>query len=364
MSPNLYTNPSFTRCHVNDVLDLVPTIRETVPPPRVMDGAGRNPALDFTKGFLVMLMVVYHWFNYFIGQSELYKYIHFLTPSFIFITGFIISNIYFAKYSPKNLQLPARLATRGLKIIALFVVLNAAVSVAVPTYGTLHPPISELVVAHLIGVETPGVKDAAFTVLVPIGQLLLLSAVLVFAYRLSGYVVQVFCGIAFTAVILLRMSGIDSPNDELIAIGSLGMVLGMVPLPRLIRIVNRPLILTITYVLFDIAVSHWGEVYILQVLGVCLNIAVIYLVGASHWAASWLGRIVVLLGKYSLFGYISQIAILQILRHTMAANTLGAYRLLTSLVLAFLLTTWSVMLLSEARKRSEVVDRSYRFIFA
>lgn len=49
---------------------------------------GRIPALDFTKGALVLTMVLYHWLNYFVGVTGYYyRYLHFLTPSFIFITG-------------------------------------------------------------------------------------------------------------------------------------------------------------------------------------------------------------------------------------------------------------------------------------
>jgi hypothetical protein len=349
---------------VNEVMTSAPIVCVITPTPRVPEGTGRNVALDFTKGFLVLLMVVYHWFNYFVGQSEIYKYIRFLTPSFIFITGFIVSNIYFTKYDVHNPRLPAGLAIRALKIIAVFVALNVVVSAAVPGYGTIHPTIIRLFVNHFLGVVTPGVKDAAFTVLMPIGQLLLLSAVLIFVYRLSRYVVHVFCALAFAIVIFLRMSGTSNPNAELIAIGSLGMVLGMVPLARLIRIVNRPLLLAVAYVLFDLAVSRWGEAYILQVLGVCLSISVIYVIGASRWAATWLGKVVVLLGKYSLFGYISQIAILQVLHRVLTTNSLGASRFATSFLLAFVLTTCSVMLLSAARQRSGAIDRSYKFIFA
>ena len=349
---------------MNEVADLAPAIPAIALAPPAAESATRNSALDFTKGFLVYLMVFYHWSNYFVGPSSIYKYIRFLTPSFIFITGFIVSSIYFVKYDIHDLRLPMRLAIRGLKIIAVFVALNAIVSAVLPIDSMHHPPMTQLLVTHLIGTATPGVKEAAFPVLVPIGELLLLSAVLVFAYRLSRFVVHVCCALAFAAVILLGMSGIDNPNADLIAIGLLGMVLGMVPLSRLMSVVERPVILAIAYLLFDIAVSHWGEIYALQVLGVCLSVAVIYLVGASVWAASWLGRIVVLIGKYSLAGYISQIAILQVLRRTMTTNTLGTYRFALSFVLAFVLTTLSIMLLSSARRRSGAIDRSYKFVFA
>ena len=340
------------------------TIHPTIDMPAVTKVAVRNSALDFTKGFLVYLMVVYHWFNYFVGpQAGIYKYIRFLTPSFIFITGFIVANFYFVNYDIRDLRLPVRLAIRGLKIIAIFVVLNAMISALLRAQGTVHPSMPQMFVSHFIGTTVPGVKDAAFPVLVPIGQLLLLSAAVVFVYRRSRYVVHTLCVIAFTAVILLRLSGIQNPNAELIAIGLLGMVLGMFPLPRLIGIVNRPVVLAVAYVLFDLAVWHWGEPYVLQVLGVCLNVAIIYLVGASGWAANWTGRVVVLVGKYSLFGYISQIAILQILRRVIGTSTFGMYRFAVSFILGFVLTTSFVMLLDAARRRSAPIDRCYKLVF-
>ena len=56
---------------------------------------GRISALDFTKGALVLVMVLYHWLNYFVGpQGDFYRYLSFLPPSFICITGFLISHVY------------------------------------------------------------------------------------------------------------------------------------------------------------------------------------------------------------------------------------------------------------------------------
>src|ERR1700740_404806 len=60
----------------------------------------RIPALDFTKGTLALFMVLYHWINYFVGvEWGYYRYLRFLSPSFIFISGFMISNVYLSKYN-------------------------------------------------------------------------------------------------------------------------------------------------------------------------------------------------------------------------------------------------------------------------
>src|ERR1700683_2255102 len=59
----------------------------------------RISALDFTKGALVLIMVLYHWIDYFIGSGlDLFRYLRFLTPSFICISGFFISAVSLAKY--------------------------------------------------------------------------------------------------------------------------------------------------------------------------------------------------------------------------------------------------------------------------
>src|SRR5262249_38700960 len=82
----------------------------------------RIARLDFVKGALVLVMVVYHWINYFIGlEWGGYRYLRFLTPAFIFITGFLVSHVYLARYSPVDPRLHRRLARRGLKLLALFV---------------------------------------------------------------------------------------------------------------------------------------------------------------------------------------------------------------------------------------------------
>ena len=91
----------------------------------------RDAAIDFTKGALVLFMVLYHWLNYFVGpQGHFYNYLRFLTPSFIFISGFMISRIHLGRYENNGLRLAKRLTVRGLKLLALVFLLNAFMSIA------------------------------------------------------------------------------------------------------------------------------------------------------------------------------------------------------------------------------------------
>ena len=70
--------------------------------------APRDTAIDFTKGALVLFMVLYHWLNYFLGpHGQYYDYLRFLTPSFIFITGFMISQIQLHRYDNSGRSCPS-----------------------------------------------------------------------------------------------------------------------------------------------------------------------------------------------------------------------------------------------------------------
>src|SRR5688500_8201770 len=74
----------------------------------------RVASLDFVKGTLVLVMVLYHWLNYFVGlEWGGYKYLRFLTPGFVFITGYLISHVYLARFSFDDPGLRRRLWRRG-----------------------------------------------------------------------------------------------------------------------------------------------------------------------------------------------------------------------------------------------------------
>ena len=91
---------------------------------------------------------------------------------------------------------------------------------------------------------------------------------------------------------------------------------------------------------------------------------VIYLVGISGSDSGIIKSEVILLGKYSLFGYISQIAILQILAASLRHFNLGFAVLSLSFVAAFALTIVSVEVVDRARARAASMDRLYKAVFA
>lgn len=337
-----------------------------------VDAAKRIPAFDFTKGALVLFMVLYHWLNYFIGPSGwYYNYLHFLTPSFIFITGFLISHVHFGKYGTGSVRLSGRLFVRGLKILALFVLTNFAIAIFLPGSSVRQAFSNDSLSANLYRVFVTGDvlidgigKAASFTILVPIGYLLISSAALLLLCRFSRYVFHFACGLLLLLVVYRETHGAQGWNLELLTVGLLGIVLGYATSAQVERLVSYKFGLCGAYCVYLAAVTFWGVPLPLRIAAVILTTALIYVVGDKKGRPGLLRRHLCLLGKYSLFGYLSQIVILQVLRHSLATADMGIGALLLSLLLGFALTMGSVEGLDRVRVRAGAIDRLYRAVFA
>ncbi len=326
-------------------------------------GAQRIPALDMTKGVLVLFMVLYHWLNYFVGPyRHIYRYLRFLPPSFIFITGFLISNIYFSKYGIADPRLPKRLVSRGLKTLGIFTILNVLISVL---FTGLHVSVTSVVAAYVTGnVELVGFgKVASFYILVPISYLLLLSAGLLIICRRYAYTFHVVCLLFVLSILVLKLNGLSSGALELVTIGLLGITTGYVSLDRINRIMGHSFLLFAVYLCYLGAITVWDPKYPVQVLGVYLTVMLIYVLSTNHGGSSPVPRGLVLLGRYSLFGYIAQIAMLQLLHRGLRQHQLGPVALGGTLFAAVLLTIMAVAALDRARTESTTVDGLYKAVF-
>jgi peptidoglycan/LPS O-acetylase OafA/YrhL len=342
-------------------------VQATVTSPK----AQRISALDFTKGALVLIMVLYHWINYFIGpQWEYYRYLRFLTPSFIFITGFMISHIYLSKYDAADPRLPKRLLTRGIKLLAIFVTLNVARTVIVPALGT------GVVLGNLLDLRNiftvfvsgnlpvVGGKLVSFSILVPISYVLMFSGLLMYPYRFYRYTFHVVCALLLLFILILGLIDVQSPNLELFTVGMLGVLVGFTPIMAINHFVRHPYMLAAAYLCYAIAITVWNVPFPLLIVGVCLSLMVIYLVGINDNESGLVGSEVILLGKYSLFGYISQMVIIQFLNAGFHHVDRGIAVLGVSFVAAFALTIISVEAVDRARAKAASMDKLYKAVFA
>ena len=343
-------------------------------PARIQQSAApsRIPAFDFTKGTLVLFMVLYHWLNYFYGfDGEIYKYLRFLTPSFIFITGFLISHVHFSKYGVGSYSLSKRLFTRGVKLLGVFIALNLLISPLAP--GSLLRSVfaGRVTLAALDAVfftarnsGNDAGKLASFGILVPISYLLMLAALLSMACRFFKYTFHAVCVLLVLCMIYVSSKGIESTNLELITVGLLGVALGYISEDQLRKFVSWPWMIVGAYCVYLVAITIGDVSLYVQMVGACLTTALIYMVGATVNSPRWAVGRILLLGRYSLFGYISQIAILQFLNVNLKHVNRGYLVLGASLVAGVVLTMISVEVVDRFRTRSKVFDGAYRAIFA
>ncbi len=321
----------------------------------------RIPALDFTKGALVLIMVLYHWTNYFVMvDGSVYKYLRFLTPSFIFITGFLISQVYLSKYQTSGSKVPGRLLRRGIKLLAIVVCLNLVPGAArlATSYQPGSGSIAEMVLACAMGTTR-----VAFSVLIPIAYLLILSAGLLIVSRHYRNIFHATCALSVACALLFELKGIRSGYLQLVSIGMLGITVGYISIDRINRFVKRRLAMVVAYLAYLTAITLWDDSYALQIAGVCLSLAIIYWLGVEFAETSRAGKVAVLLGQYSLFAYIAQIVILQILRRGLGPFGAGIGGSGAAFVGCLAGTVLSVEVLDRARPRIVGLNRAYTAVF-
>jgi peptidoglycan/LPS O-acetylase OafA/YrhL len=323
--------------------------------------SNRIPALDFTKGTLVLIMVLYHWMNYFVkADGSIYRYLRFLTPSFIFITGFLISTVYLHRYRPSGLRVPRRLMVRGIKLLTIVLCLNVAQSAA--HLKGFETRVSDWTIRHILAAYLTGIAPVAFSVLVPIAYLLILSAGLLVVARHYRHTYHVISGVSVGSALLLELNGIQSDYLQLVSIGMLGISVGYIPIDRINSFVKRSLAIFLMYLAYLFAITLWDAIYVLQIVGVCLSLAVIYRIGVAHSETSRIRKIVILLGQYSLFGYIAQIVILQSLRRSWLPLSAGIGVSGGAFVVGIACTILSVVVLDRARVMNGV-NKLYTTVF-
>lgn len=330
----------------------------------------RIAALDFTKGSLVLLMVFYHWLNYFVGPDLDYRYLRFLTPSFIFVTGFLIAQVYLSRRDDARTNPAVRLFVRGAKLLGVFLVLNLVRSVVLPILAGTRVDSSEQLKPEnlwsiwvLGNVPITSSKLVAFYILIPICYLLLLSGCLAFSHRVFQYTFHVAFTIGLSGVAFLALRDARSYNLEFLTIGLLGVLLGSFPIEAIDRFVARPVALVVGYCGYLAAITTWNVPFLLLMFGVCLSVGAIYYLGVRQVGPPILRSHLILLGHHSLFAYVMQIAILQVLSAVLRRVDLGAIETAVSFVLAFGLTAMAVEFLDLAKGRFSVVNRAYKLVF-
>ncbi len=331
-------------------------------PPRP-DGA-RIAGFDFAKGGLVVLMVAYHSLNYFRYDKDILKYLHFLPGSFIFITGFLITQVYRERLERGEPGVYRRLIVRGLKLLAIFIGLNLLAHAAFSSNYNRRPLGLEFFSDHLADIFlTGGQRAAVFEVLLPISYLLLAApALLVAAIRFPvSYTVVTAAAIAACIAASLHASVMF--NVDLLSVGALGLLAGLVPLARINTAASGFAPLLGLFAAYQVGVAFAYPSYGINLLGVALTVLVLYALASRLAALPVLASELVRLGRYSLVGYIVQIAILQVIFRIFRRLEVSDGALAMAFGITLALTVLVVRSLEATRRQFAPVNTVYRQIF-
>lgn len=319
--------------------------------------SGRINALDWTKGMLVLFMVVYHGINYSVFRPVAFQYLAFLPPSFILIAGFIVGHVYAAKYDLKSLTPYLRLGVRGLKLLVLFALLNLAFIIV--RERSLYHGFWEFGVRFedifLLGNGRVGI----FEVLLPIAYFLLLAPLLLWSRRYTWLGVPVVAAVLFALCLF-----VDSDNLGFLCVGVIGMAIGLIPMNRIEWLARKWPLVLLLYGVYRLISFRFGETFPVQTTAAVVSVLLLFAIGLRTDSTNWLGRQIVVLGNYSLFAYLAQIPLLRVLAKLWGGQPDAPVSVALLILLASGLLWVLVLGVDRLRKESRPVDTSYRAVFA
>lgn len=326
----------------------------------------RIHAVDFTKGTLVLLMVVYHVLNYLDYGSIPHDYMAFLPSSFIMVTGFLITQVYSTTQGPAFSAAAWRLGSRALKLFALFTCLNIGVRLlwSRDHYGTmldLPTFFADWANVYLTG-EAAGV---AFEVLLPISYVLLVSIGILWIQFTVPHLSQVIAIAVFSLCTLMELNEHSINTLNLFSAGLIGMALGSFQL-HTVSTHARSFRLQVALIVVYLGVLLLGmDNYPAQIVITIVSVTILYSLGNLLNPARWWSVQIALLARYSLISYIVQILYLQAASHLVAAAPALRFEGAVSVMIVVALLTWlTVVGVDYGRLRIAAIDRVYRALFA
>jgi peptidoglycan/LPS O-acetylase OafA/YrhL len=325
----------------------------------------RDLGLDFVKGFLVVVMALYHGMNYFSSvPAGYYGYLRFVNGSFVFISGYVVAAFYADQASNDRYAAFRRLAYRGIKLLCIFTVLNLAISaLGVTNYRAVTFGLPDYLASAADIYGSGQAHQIAFRILVPISYVLMVSGL----YLVSQRSQAVLVALTIVAALLWNFFTPLVANVFFVLTGLVGLSFGLLlkqqdPLQHRAR--SWPLIVLGFVALAS--VMNWLSGNVLAYgVGVGLLLKLAYdgsaLLAKEGRAYRWL----VLLGKYSLVSYIVQIAFLFALHRALRGIQIAP---VVELALAFFATCAfllaACLAIEHLRHRFRLVERTYRLVFA
>jgi len=326
----------------------------------------RDLELDAVKGFLVLAMAVYHSMNYFAAvPAEVYGYLRFVNGSFVFISGYAVAAFHAGDSGSERMAAVRRLMHRGAKLLALFTALNLAVNAAGMTnYRHVSFDLANYWqdAAAIYGAgDAPGI---AFRILMPIAYVLMLSGLYQVLPRLQALLIAVTLG----AALLYMVAWPAAPNLFFVLTGLSGLSIGLLMRQWQVDLrasrVTQPVAIAAGFIALASVMNPLSGNVLAYAIGIALLLKLVYDGMALLDRQGATSRLLVLLGRYSLAGYIGQIGFLFLLHRAWREASMPAelaWPLSLAATCAFLVA--GCVLLEALRRRSAIVEKTYRMVF-
>jgi peptidoglycan/LPS O-acetylase OafA/YrhL len=324
----------------------------------------RDYALDFVKGFLVLVMVGHHSFEYFKGKEyHLIKYIDFVTGAFVFISGFVVSSIYGARLASLSSSTCWRLLWRGCKLVLLFLALNTGINLLLKVnYDGQRLGLVHFYAAFFSVFFAGNKKVASFEILLPIAYTLCASGLFLLLARAK----LLLAAPVFVLLALCLMLQNPPFNLYYLTIGLSGFATGLYcDKERLGTIARRHrLYLFGCACIYTFLIAYLRkDNLVLYLFGILSVVGAVYLCARDFNYNRSANRAIVLLGQYSLLGYLAHILFLQLLFRLIHYPMLSAASAVLPFTLACTFLVVLCYLVQNFRERFASADRIYRFVF-
>ncbi len=307
-------------------------------------------------------MVVYHAINYSVFRPLAFRYLAFLPPSFILITGFLVGQVYADKYDLQTWKPYGRLAVRGTKLLLMFTLLNLG-HCFILEHSFLDGMDEFAARSKMLFLSGNG-HAGIFVVLLPIAYFLLLAPLLLWC-RFWNKASIAICAVAvFFICLILERHGRFFNNLALLSAGIIGMAFGLMRIELIDRLAGKWLPILLIYLVYRLFSYKFGESYAVQTFAAVASVLLLYGCALHLDTDTWIGHQMLILGQYSLLGYLTQIAVLQGMVKVFGGTPDHVVGVIAVVVLTTALTFLAVKAVHELRQRSRAAQIIYKSVFA
>ena len=332
----------------------------------------RDISIDAARSTYIIMMITYHCFSNVYSRSpsfmpDINLYLVLVSGSFPFLAGFLIGNYYLNKVTAVSNETSIRLATRGLRLLLIYILANILVLYTLK--DIISQPLFAKTTHPLMSILSVNPSYVVFDILVPLGAILIIGAVLVtLANNASSNNLILYTLVVGLCGIILA---IDARHPYM-ACGLTGITLGHQRLEKMIiPIYNKyraAIVLSFVYgLLLSILCEAPRDMGIFYVVGVVL---LFYSIRGFALAVNITNGIIAkelsFYSRYSLLIYLTHVPLLLFIVNQKVIPLTGAPPMLLFMGLMFVIFTAMSLLIrfiDRMRNYSPWFNKSYALIF-